>query len=550
MFCTQKEHLNSRLGDLLTATQLRDALIECKLTGVHHVLRIDRGQQPKKIGTLPGVSRFQYFEVDSDKNTVRCFLTRGVGKGILLSSSKIASICNNFQASFSGSFLEPLPLSVASVTNAGVPVGRISQSREGRRNIAALKEEEDSKAEEERASSEVQQATDRRSLLAAFGFDQPDPLKTCACGTGLFSSVAVSQHICPHLRAERAVQPIQRRPAVGDKRFPGTFDRTYLERAPEPANPTESMKEPDTEMSDESSSDETDFTGVAFSPPTLRSAAAPPVSRPELGCLTGCSGSDSESDGNYEPSDGESESGYSSEDSEMTDSDLQCEVATLESDPGLCREFPIYPRTEGFAVHPGDRKYPQLPPDVEAALVAWYDSRESPRAAATHRLLVAKYGAFMVWKLRLTEQRVKQWQSRHTTTIKAKQRAAVAAQVTEASASETAAELQSMTAPNLGSLTFPDLKLKFARLGGRDTDLEAAGGKKKAAYVKAVLLLIQRHSTLDVVEPGDTASKKRVAVTPPAEEAEVATQKRRRRKALVTVPPPALEIRPPAEDGR
>ena len=95
--------------------------------------------------------------------------------------------------------------------------------------------------------------------------------------------------------------------------------------------------------------------------------------------------------------------------------------------------------------------------------------------------------------------------------------------------------------------TFPDLKLKFARLGGRDTDLKDAGGKTKAAYVKAVLLLIQRHSTLDVVEPGDTASKKRVAVTPPAEEAEVATQKRRRPKAL---PPPALELRPPAEDGR
>ena len=123
----------------------------------------------------------------------------------------------------------------------------------------------------------------------------------------------------------------------------------------------------------------------------------------------------------------------------------------------------------------------------------------------------------------------------------------MAAQVTEASASETAAELQSMTAPNLGFLKFPDLKLKFARLGGRDTDLKDAGGKTKAAYVKAVLLLIQRHSTLDVVEPGDTASKKRVAVTPPAEEAEVATPKRRCRKAL---PPPALELRPPAEDGR
>ena len=83
-----------------------------------------------------------------------------------------------------------------------------------------------------------------------------------------------------------------------------------------------------------------------------------------------------------------------------------------------------------------------------------------------------------------------------------------------------------MTASNVGFLKFPDLKTKFVLLGGCAADLKNAGGGEKADYVKAVLFLIQRHSTMVVVEPGSTA-RKTCVVAPPA----AAPPQKRRRSA-------------------
>jgi hypothetical protein len=188
---------------------------------------------------------------------------------------------------------------------------------------------------------------------------------------------------------------------------------------------------------------------------------------------------------------------------ELNDLECSAELPLLLSDHNRPQSYPIMPRAEGFTVHPGDRENPELPADIETMLVTLFNSRESPRAPAVHLLLLAKYGSFLIWRLRLREQRIKQWQSHYNSSLKAKARSALAAQVTTESACTSARAMQAITDRELAALKMPELKTKFIELGGTPQHLLRAGGTNKTHYSSAILAIIATKAATESDAPAD-----------------------------------------------
>jgi hypothetical protein len=468
---------------------LRDALIANNLAGLHHVLRVDRSTQGTGARTLKGISAYMYFEIDPNSNAIKCFRTRGVGSGVLMNSEKLASVCNGVVLHGNGSSLEPLP-----VMHSTAAAGRIFHTAKDRKAISISRLDRAVEQQGERELSGELDAVSRENALVALGFNMPKPIRMCECGTLLYTRQAVDQHKCQR-SLPRTIE-IKRRPFRGDTRFPASQRlAAQFNEVTAPAVDEAEEAPPYTSVTAHQGSSDDESVAMNGSPRRLRPRSVRAVHATDSDRGEETSGA--ESDGLYEPSsssDGESD--FSAD--EVNLSDLSIEMTVLRSDQtSFAEQFPIMQRIEGFATHPGDRDNPEIPDDVRESLISWFNSRESPRAPATHALLVTKFGAFRIWKLRLREQRIKQWQSQFSTALKKRQRTALAAQVTSESASTAASENRDVTATELSGLKGDELKMKFIALGGTAEHLRMAGGKTKSHYISAIGTLIKDHSAMD-----------------------------------------------------
>ena len=474
------------------------------VTGTHWVMGFDRTNQapktgPQSIRTIPHISTYSDFTYLEDGSIV-CRQEPGIGAGLLLNPGTVRRLWNgdsNF--SLDGGVLITQPQAVAA--NGSAVASSVFYGHEAKASMRADAQQQ----MEERADNMLQKVSDdqqhRVHRLAEFGITERKPLGTCKfCFRDLFFAQAVRLHVCPTKNRTRLVKG---RPIQANKKFKSADASALGRRIISATAPVAALQDPVTgEAPPASLRSSRVRDGVGIPVKDVREAEEPD---------TGCDAESSTSDSDWVSDSDGTESCYSgsvrSEEEEIFDGDictmleLREELSDIQRDTAHSQaDFPVRPRGDGWAVNPGDFKYPTIPDDVEEYMATQAKRRYDLRAAEMMENLRRTFSRFTLRKLHLHYMRVKTWMSRfHQNNPgvfpdkrrSAKKRpAAVSAPITaeETKAAEQARSEFAGGNKSFSGINVPTLKSAYRGMRG---PLILTGGAIRETVVKALQYLLE-----------------------------------------------------------
>jgi hypothetical protein len=480
------------------------------VTGTHWVMGFDRTNQapktgPQAIKTLPHISTYSDFTYFDDGSIV-CRQEPGIGPGLRLNPTTVRRLWNgdiNFR--LDGGVLITQPQAVAADGSAVA-----SSVFYGHDAKASMRADAQHKTEE-RAENKLQQVSNDRQervrRLAELGIMTRKPLQTCKfCGQDLFFPQSVRLHVCPTTK-NRAHMPVKGRPLRENKKFKSADASALGRRIISLAAPVAELQDPvagDASLGSLPSSRARHGVGIPVD--DVRE-----METPESGCDSACSTSDSDWESESDGTESWCSGSVRSDEEEIFDADiftmleLREELIDIHRDTAHSQaDFPVRSRGDGWAVNPGDFKYPAVPDDVEDYMVTQAKRRYDLRAAEMMENLRRTFSRFTLRKFHLHYMRVKAWMSRfhqnNPGLFPDKRRsgkkcsAAVSAPIT---VEETSAATQARCAfsggnTDLSRISVPTLKAAYRGMCG---PLILTGGASRETVLKALQDLLEESTS-------------------------------------------------------